>query len=258
VNKDGFDDILISDYGFYPSLYSTSILKGGSFPPDTIPDFGLYTQGQGLYKWVAQLGDVNGDGFNDFMSRNFSSPPAILLWVGGRRLHTTPDKKWYPTDPEGFCATYGAVGDINGDGLDDIAIGRKICSSPLYCEPRSWVQIFSGDSSVHADTTLLGLQQEIPTPSEYKLNDPFPNPFNPTITISWTAGSAGIIKIKLYDILGREIMKIYDKDTKAGENKIEFDAGKYGLTSGVYLIQMEVYDKGKIIYNQSKKISFLK
>jgi len=257
INKDGYDDIVMEDYGFYPSFYYDVVLKGGSFPPDTIPDFGLNTHNQGIVPWVTQLGDVNGDGFNDFMSQNFSLPPGLMLWVGGRKLHTSPDKTWYGTDPGGFGNRHGAVGDINGDGLDDIAIGAKY-SSIHFCELRSWVYIFNGDSSVKADTTLVSVRENLITPTEYKLNDPYPNPFNPTVTISWQIAQRGRLKLKIFDILGREVLKILDEEKEAGEGRIEFDAGRYGLTSGVYLLQFEVCDRGRIIYRENKKLNFLK
>jgi hypothetical protein len=77
--------LLCNDYGFYPYYFKVVILKGGSFPADTIPDFGLNTQNQNLYPNVTELGDVNGDGFNDFISKTPGPVPNLKLWVGGRR-----------------------------------------------------------------------------------------------------------------------------------------------------------------------------
>jgi hypothetical protein len=156
LNKDGFDDIIMQDYGFYPYYFYNVILKGGSFPADTIPDFGLNTQNQGIYFNVTQLGDVNGDGFNDFISKTFGPVPNLKLWVGGRRVHEVADKTWYGTDPEGFGMIHGAVGDVNGDGLDDIAIGSVIRYGSGCKDSR--IYIFNGDSTVKADTTIVPVE----------------------------------------------------------------------------------------------------
>lgn len=256
LNKDGRDDIIIKDYGFYPFYYYNAVLQG-NFPIDTIPTFGLNTQNEGIHVDVVSLGDVNGDGFNDFMSKTYSFPPGNLkLWVGGRKIHELADKTWYCTDPGGFGEIFGAVGDVNGDGLDDIAIGEIYRAAP-DCD-HGFIYIFDGDSSVHADTITAIKDNPTTQPSGFKLNNPYPNPFNPSIVISWRSSFKGRVIIKIFDILGKEVGILLDEERQLGNNKIEFDASKYKLTSGVYLLQVESYEKGKLVTRESKKISYMK
>jgi Secretion system C-terminal sorting domain/FG-GAP repeat len=257
LNKDGKDDIIIEDYGFYPYYYYDAILRGG-FPIDTIPAWGLNTQNEGIeLDHIVPLGDVNGDGFNDFMTNTFTVPHDIKLWLGGRNLHKVADKTWYGKDctDGGFGSFFGSVGDINGDGVNDIAIGGLHC--PSECEPGT-IYIFAGDTSVHADTITSIKKDNIIQPIGYKLNDPYPNPFNPSTIISWQLVIRSIVQIKLFDILGREIGILLNEEREPGNNKIEFNASKYNLTSGVYFLQLEVYDKGKILYKETKKLNYIK
>jgi len=257
LNKDGKDDMIIYDYGFYPYYYYNAVLKG-NYPIDTIPAWGLNTQNMGIYTYgVIDLGDVNGDGFNDFMSATATFPHNIKMWLGGRRIHTEADKTWFGTDPGGFCSGYGAAGDINGDGVNDIAIWEKPYGSSNDCDV-SRIYIFAGDTSAKADTILTITDKEKDIPSEYRLNEPYPNPFNPSVVISWYTPVKSSIKIKVYDVLGKEIAILLDEESGAGENKIEFDAGKYKLTSGIYLLQLECYSQGKLTYKETKKLSFIK
>jgi hypothetical protein len=254
LNKDGADDIIIKDYGFYPYYYYDAVLKG-SFPIDTIPAFGLNTQNEGIQVNVVSLGDVNGDGFNDFMSKTFGFTPNLKLWVGGRKLHEVADKTWYGTDPGGFGSIFGAVGDINKDGLDDIAIG-EIYTGALDCD-QGTIYIFNGDSTVHADTITSINGKNINPPTGYKLNDPYPNPFNPNTVISYSLPSASNIKLVVFNTLGQTIKTLESGFKNTGNYSIDFNAK--GLASGIYLYRLEVIGKGNIpVYTDMKKMILLK
>jgi hypothetical protein len=58
---------------------------------------------------------------------------------------------------EGFGMIHGAVGDVNGDGLDDIAIGSTYRIGTGDCRS-SRIYIFNGDSTVKADTTIVPVE----------------------------------------------------------------------------------------------------
>ncbi|RPI73171.1 MAG: T9SS C-terminal target domain-containing protein [Ignavibacteriales bacterium] len=73
-------------------------------------------------------------------------------------------------------------------------------------------------------------------PSEYKLLQNFPNPFNSSTTIEFQTSKREVVTIKVFDVLGNEIYTIYNKETDAGKYKINFDAAFLG--SGVYFYRM--------------------
>ena len=60
----------------------------------------------------------------------------------------------------------------------------------------------------------------------------FPNPFNPTTTLSYTLPEAGNVILSVFDVNGREVSVLVDGMKQAGSNSITLDAGN--LTSGVY------------------------
>jgi hypothetical protein len=88
-------------------------------------------------------------------------------------------------------------------------------------------------------------------PAEYALNQNYPNPFNPVTTISYGIPKAEFVTIKIYDILGREIRTLVNKEMNAGYYDIVFDAAK--LASGVYFYRIEA---GK--FTRIKKLMLLK
>ena len=258
INGDRKDDILIHDYGFYNYYYLNAILHG-SFPIDTIPDVGLNTQNQGISLYQAcSLGDVNGDGFNDFFSTTLNfGYRNVKLWVGGRDMPYTwgdvANKTWHGTS-DGFGRTISNVGDVDGDGVNDILIGQILYGSqPVTSCNYGWIYIFKGDTSVIGDTGAVNVKNEIPVPDEYYLYEPYPNPFNPSTTIKWQSSIQGHTTIKVFDILGKEIAVLINNELAAGQHQIEFNAEEYKLSSGVYFLNIKTGN-----FEEIKKMIYLK
>jgi len=88
---------------------------------------------------------------------------------------------------------------------------------------------------------------------EYVLYQNYPNPFNPVTKIRFSIKETNPVKIKLYDIVCREVAVIMNEVKDAGEYEIELDAGKLGISSGVYFYQMKAGD-----YTSIKKMVYLK
>ena len=74
-------------------------------------------------------------------------------------------------------------------------------------------------------------------PDKYDLLQNYPNPFNPVTTINYDLPSDGIVTIKVYDILGREMKTLVNEMKIAGYHKIKFNAAE--LASGAYFYQMK-------------------
>jgi len=88
---------------------------------------------------------------------------------------------------------------------------------------------------------------------EYALYQNYPNPFNPMTKIRFSIKETNPVMIKLYDIVGRQVALIMNEVKDAGEYEIELDAGRLGLSSGVYFYQMKAGE-----YTSIKKMIYLK
>ena len=86
---------------------------------------------------------------------------------------------------------------------------------------------------------------------EYWLSNNYPNPFNPTTTIEYSVPNNALISIKLFDILGHEVMTIVNEQKKTGSYKVEINANN--LSSGVCFYRMQA---GSFV--QTKKLILLR
>ncbi len=74
-------------------------------------------------------------------------------------------------------------------------------------------------------------------PGNFELYQNYPNPFNPSTIISYQLSSLNKVTLKVFDILGREISTLVNKEEPAGKNQVEFNGT--GLSSGVYFYSIE-------------------
>ncbi len=88
-------------------------------------------------------------------------------------------------------------------------------------------------------------------PTDFELNQNFPNPFNPSTSIQFALTAADHILLKIYDIEGKEIATLIDEYKGMGQYTIDFSA--QNLTSGLYFYKMQVGNK-----SQTKKMLYVK
>ncbi len=89
------------------------------------------------------------------------------------------------------------------------------------------------------------------SPSGFELYQNYPNPFNPSTTIKYKIASAGLVKLKVYDVLGKEVAILIDEEKQPGIYKVDFNASK--LSSGIYFYQLIAGD-----FISVKKLNYLK
>jgi Secretion system C-terminal sorting domain len=74
-------------------------------------------------------------------------------------------------------------------------------------------------------------------PNQFELYHNFPNPFNPSTTISYQLPTDSKVSLKIYDVLGREVATLLDNQTKpAGYYEQQWNASHYA--SGMYVYRL--------------------
>ena len=87
-------------------------------------------------------------------------------------------------------------------------------------------------ASLNGYQAVTAVQESKVIPKEYALYQNYPNPFNPSTTISYDIPKRCHVLISIYDVLGREVRTLVNKEEPAGSHQVTFDASS--LPSGVY------------------------
>jgi hypothetical protein len=73
-------------------------------------------------------------------------------------------------------------------------------------------------------------------PKEFKLEQNFPNPFNPTTTIQYQLPQDAKVTLKVYDILGSEVATLVNEEQEAGYKEVKFNGSN--IASGMYVYRL--------------------
>jgi hypothetical protein len=99
------------------------------------------------------------------------------------------------------------------------------------------------------------IEVEIILPAEYALYQNYPNPFNPSTVISYQIPVSSNVTLKIYDVLGNEVITLVDDFKPAGKYEVEFNpaSSSKNPASGIYFYQLKAGD-----FSETKQMLFLK
>ncbi|MFC2103187.1 FG-GAP-like repeat-containing protein [Bacteroidota bacterium] len=107
----------------------------------------------------------------------------------------------------------------------------------------------------YISTSVSGIQEDI-FPEKIKLHQNYPNPFNPSTTIRYELPEGSNVTIKIYNLLGKEIIELVNEFQQTGFKIINWD-GKdesgYPVNSGMYLYTIKSNN-----FSQTKKMLVIK
>jgi aminopeptidase N len=113
----------------------------------------------------------------------------------------------------------------------------------IVFDPKNW--ILKNPVNI---VTNIGDQTQ---PDDFGLEQNYPNPFNPSTKIKYQIADAGIVNLRIYDVLGNEIATLINKEMQAGSYEVEFDASN--LPSGIYYYTLNAGE-----FTQTRKMILLK
>ena len=127
-----------------------------------------------------------------------------------------------------------AFADIDGDGDDDLFIGNG-----------------KGGIYFYENTTVNPVQHSSSLSTDFQLFQNYPNPFNPLTTISYQISKQSFVTLKVYDVLGKEVVTLVHAVQPPGMHSLQWDAEDF--SSGIYFC---ILSAGNFV--QAKKLVLLK
>jgi hypothetical protein len=176
-------------------------------------------------EWIT-LSEVNNYGFNIQRSVDTSNTYETVGFVAGKGTTLEPQTYSFTDKDVRSNMVHYRLEQLDNNGL-------KHYYGPITLSPNG---IKDGDL----------------VPAVFKLYQNFPNPFNPSTKISFSLANAGYTTLKVYNIIGQEVIQLFDGNAEAGRLYIvNFDASN--LPSGLYLYKLQNADKTEV-----KKLTLIK
>jgi photosystem II stability/assembly factor-like uncharacterized protein len=244
-----------------------------------INNIGSFISNDGGAKWIlsdpssyvaavhAFNGDIYGSGFGMYklvsdtvwQSITTGFPAGLGVTAGTRSTVSVGNKIFtYYYDIITQSAKIFAS-DNNGNGWYEVGnnLPPALASSPidlLAATPEYLYYYNSNTTSVYRypiQGTTAVEESNTDIPAEFSLGQNYPNPFNPSTVIKYQLVENSQVTLKVYDVLGKEVVTLVNSEQQTGTYSIDFDASH--LSSGIYFYALSA---GNVI--QTKKMIVLK
>jgi uncharacterized lipoprotein YddW (UPF0748 family) len=145
-------------------------------------------------------------------------------------------------DPEcKIAAGLQAYGGVTASEISqqiDYALSGKSCGAVLFryetLDSEGWSVVKEKFGELSGQIGINEIEEAVP--AGYRLNQNYPNPFNPVTAVNFQTAKEGLVVLKIYNCLGKEVSTLLNEDLSAGSHKVSFDAS--GLPSGIYFYRI--------------------
>ena len=164
---------------------------------------------------------------------------VTLNWVTATELNNSGfEILRRQTSNDNSQTSWAAIGFVNGNGTST-QINNYTYIDLNPSEGKNYYRLkqidFNGSFEYSNIVEVSFVQQT--TPTEFSLEQNFPNPFNPTTKINYTISSKQNVQLIVYNVLGNEVATLVNEEKPAGNYEIDFNASL--LASGVYFYKLQ-------------------
>jgi hypothetical protein len=116
----------------------------------------------------------------------------------------------------------------------------------------TWQNTFSSRGYIYDARNPSSVEPDLSLPhTSFALEQCYPNPFNPSTTISYRLTAASFVGLRVYDVLGREVATLVNEELAPGNYRTTFDGS--GFASGMYCYRLTT-----MMRSESRRMLLLK
>ena len=214
---------------------STDAFLDPFLPIDTLGNFDEYVYEDSTYTNVK------------LWSSSLDWTPDGDILVGALRMSWAGPlgSRWWIIDPETgeYLEEIGVAADDEYTGNPDLymAGGANGPRGGFFTDATTLYTVDFYTWTLDKWSYSESIDGETAVPYTMKLSQNYPNPFNPNTIIPFDLKEKGIVTMRIFDMLGREVMSFDDITMDPGHHEIAFDAS--GLATGTYFCTLKVGDQ---------------
>ena len=165
---------------------------------------------------------------------------------------------WVDSSPSGFTSWAGLVLRNAFDYNETTTVqadGRVYVSAPARGY-KIWVK--SSDYITFSKSNIKQINNDYSNPVTFSLLQNYPNPFNPSTTIKYSLKEKSSVDLKVYDLLGREVMTLVNGVQEAGEYNVDCKMNNYVSGLYIYKITASPMESGRQAFIKTAKMMLIK
>jgi photosystem II stability/assembly factor-like uncharacterized protein len=148
----------------------------------------------------------------------------------------------------------------DGESFTNVSAGVGIGSRPwitTISRVPSAVLVGTSGEGLYRSTTVSGVDEvAMSVPSSFRLEQNFPNPFNPSTTIRYDLPMTSRVTLRVFNVLGQLIETIVLAEQSAGSRQIAWNADRH--PSGLYIYRLVARGSDGSTFVQAKKMMLVK
>jgi hypothetical protein len=182
---------------------------------------------------------------------------VTLLWITEWELNNSGfdiERSTPLNPPEGGTSEWKKIAFIPGHGTSNVSNGYIFKDEKLRAGNYRY-RLKQIDFNGNYEYFSLESDVSINPPGNFGLSQNYPNPSNPNSKINFEMPVNGKVNIKIYDVIGREVVTLIDETREADYYTVEFDGTN--LASGVYFYRIYAEGEGQK-FTQTLKMVLIK
>lgn len=158
---------------------------------------------------------------------------------------------------ESFSINMGETKNVDKTiNIDTNNLISENLSVVVFIQSSSSQKVYQSETITYSDLKVTSVDHTNTVPLEYSLKQNYPNPFNPSTKVSYNLPEQAVVRLTVYNLLGKEVKTLVNRSQHPGLYEYTFNAAN--LPSGVYFYKLVAVNPAGKETVQTKKMTLIK